>query len=138
MAFANTQGGTVLIGVTDNRSVCGTTIGKEPLRHHIHIGRFKTPSMIIDDRQITDTLFEAVEQAMKVILFLISTWLYRVIKDNPGTRLPELSQKIHIPVKTLERWVKQLREDGKIIFKGAPKTGGYQVTDSGNTVINED
>ena len=28
---------------------------KEPLRHHIHIGRFKTPSMIIDDRQITDT-----------------------------------------------------------------------------------
>ena len=75
MAFANTQGGTVLIGVTDNRSVCGTTIGKEPLRHHIHIGRFKTPSMIIDDRQITDTLFEAIEQAMKVILFLISTWL---------------------------------------------------------------
>ena len=31
---------------------------QEPLRHHIHIGRFKTPDMIIDDRQITDTLFE--------------------------------------------------------------------------------
>ena len=43
-----------------------------PLRHHIHIGRFKTPSMIIDDRQITDTLFEAVEQAMKFILSHIS------------------------------------------------------------------
>jgi len=40
---------------------------KEPLRHHIHIGRFKTPTMIIDDRQITDTLFEAVDQAMKFI-----------------------------------------------------------------------
>ena len=24
---------------------------EEPVRHHIHIGRFKTPSMIIDDRQ---------------------------------------------------------------------------------------
>lgn len=31
---------------------------EEPLRHHIHIGRFKTSAMIIDDRQITDTLFE--------------------------------------------------------------------------------
>lgn len=43
-----------------------------PLRNHIHIGRFKTPSMIIDDRQITDTLFEAVEQAMKFIISHIS------------------------------------------------------------------
>ena len=41
---------------------------KEPIRHHIHIGRFKTPSMIIDDRQFTDTLFEVVEQSMKFIV----------------------------------------------------------------------
>lgn len=45
---------------------------EEPLRHHIHIGRFKTPSVIIDDRQITDSLFEAVEQAMKFIISHIS------------------------------------------------------------------
>lgn len=44
----------------------------EPLRHHIHIGRFKTPSTIIDDRQFTDTLFEAAEQAMKFIVSHIS------------------------------------------------------------------
>lgn len=45
---------------------------KEPLRHHIHLGRFKTPTMIIDDRQITDTLFEAVEQAMRFIVSYVS------------------------------------------------------------------
>ena len=45
---------------------------KEPIRHHIHIGRFKTPSMIIDDRQFTDTLFEVVEQSMKFIVSHIS------------------------------------------------------------------
>ena len=45
---------------------------QEPLRHHIHIGRFKTPDMIIDDRQITDTLFEAVDQAMKFIISYIA------------------------------------------------------------------
>lgn len=35
-------------------------------------GRFKTPSMIIDDRQFTDTLFEVVEQAMTFIISHIS------------------------------------------------------------------
>lgn len=44
----------------------------QPLRHHIHIGRFKTPSTIIDDRQFTDTLFEVVEQAMTFIVSHIS------------------------------------------------------------------
>ena len=42
------------------------------LRHHVHIGRFKTPDMIIDDRQFTDTLFEVVEQSMKFIVSHIS------------------------------------------------------------------
>ena len=45
---------------------------KEPIRHNIHIGRFKTPSMIIDDRQFTDTLFEVVDQAMKFIISYVS------------------------------------------------------------------
>src|SRR4030065_331986 len=45
---------------------------KEPIRHHIHIGRFKIPDMIIDDRQFTDTLFEVVDQAMKFIISYIS------------------------------------------------------------------
>ena len=45
---------------------------KEPIRHNVHIGRFKTPDMIIDDRQFTDTLFEVVEQSMKFIVSHIS------------------------------------------------------------------
>ena len=45
---------------------------QEPMRHNVHIGRFKTPDMIIDDRQFTDTLFEVVDQAMKFIVSHIS------------------------------------------------------------------
>lgn len=36
--------------------------------YNIHIGRFKTPSTIIDDRMIRATLFDAVEECMKYIL----------------------------------------------------------------------
>ena len=38
---------------------------------------------------------------------------------------PELSEQLHVPAKTIERWIKKLRDENKIIFKGAPKTGGY-------------
>lgn len=56
--------------------------------------------------------------------------LYQSIMEKPGIRLPELSTKLNVPVKTLERWIRQLRGENKVIFKGAPKTGGYYITDS--------
>jgi ATP-dependent DNA helicase RecG len=236
-----------------------------PLRHHIHIGRFKSPSMIIDDRQITDTLFEAIEQAMKFIVSHISVaftfdgslqrkerfayplpalretllnavvhrdytnpsdiqikifddritffspgklvggltvedlktdnyqshlrnklvaeafyltrniekygsgfirirkeletypevkfcveeiadgvlvtfrWAEKVsegvarlldcVREQPGVRIPEISQRLQVPAKTIERWIKKLRDENRVVFKGAPKTGGYFLLD---------
>jgi ATP-dependent DNA helicase RecG len=32
---------------------------------------------------------------------------------------------MNTPSKTIERWVKKLRDDGKVEFKGGKKTGGY-------------
>jgi ATP-dependent DNA helicase RecG len=60
--------------VVNNRPTLAAMLlfANNPLRHHIHIGRLKTPTMIIDDRQITDTLFDAVEQAMKFLVSHIS------------------------------------------------------------------
>ena len=73
VAFANARGGKVLEFPVKPVSTKGryykrVASSNHPLRHNIHIGRFKTPSTIIDDRQFTDTLFEAVEQAMKFII----------------------------------------------------------------------
>lgn len=47
------------------------------------------------------------------------------ITNNPGERIPEISKKTDVPAKTLERWIKVLRELGKIEFRGSSKTGGY-------------
>jgi ATP-dependent DNA helicase RecG len=55
--------------------------------------------------------------------------LYQSIMQKPGVRLPELSNNLHVPVKTLERWIKQLRDEKKVIFKGSAKTGGYYIID---------
>ncbi len=49
VAFANAQGGMVLVGVTDTGSVCGVTLGKEMLNEWL--GRIKSatsPALIPD------------------------------------------------------------------------------------------
>jgi len=33
--------------------------------------------------------------------------------------------------RTIERWLKQLKENGLVEFRGAAKTGGYYYLDSG-------
>ncbi len=53
--------------------------------------------------------------------------LLAFIKANPNLRTPQLEKHLNVPVKTLERWLKQLKNDGKIEFRGSSKTGGYYV-----------
>jgi ATP-dependent DNA helicase RecG len=51
--------------------------------------------------------------------------LYNYIKNNPNTRLSKIEKELKVPQKTLERWVKILKTNNKIEFRGSKKTGGY-------------
>ena len=53
--------------------------------------------------------------------------LMEFIRKNPGKRVVEIAAALNIPSKTIERWIKKLREQGKIVFTGPRKTGGYFV-----------
>jgi ATP-dependent DNA helicase RecG len=51
--------------------------------------------------------------------------LLEFIRKNPGKRIVEIAAALNIPSKTIERWLKKLREQEKIVFIGSRKTGGY-------------
>jgi ATP-dependent DNA helicase RecG len=53
--------------------------------------------------------------------------LIEIIKSNPGKRTNKLAELAKIPPKTCEKWLTKLRQQNKIEFRGAPKTGGYFV-----------
>jgi len=53
--------------------------------------------------------------------------LYIFLKNNPSKRVSQLKKELGVPAKTLERWIKKLKEEDKIIFVGSKKTGGYIV-----------
>lgn len=51
--------------------------------------------------------------------------LFNLIYKEPGLRTPALAEKLNTSPKNIERWLKQLKDEGKIEFRGIPKSGGY-------------
>jgi ATP-dependent DNA helicase RecG len=80
-------------------------------------------------------VFEESQQGFRVILFKhsvdggVSTPedLVLLITQQPGLNVVELVQLCGKPQRTVERWLQQLKNEQKIEFRGAPKTGGYYV-----------
>jgi ATP-dependent DNA helicase RecG len=56
------------------------------------------------------------------------TALQNLITKQPGLRAPALAQALNTSPKNIERWLKQLKAQGQVEFRGAPKTGGYHAT----------
>jgi predicted HTH transcriptional regulator len=51
--------------------------------------------------------------------------LLQLIQAQPGLKTTELVAQTGKPQRTIERWLKQLKDRQQIEFRGAPKTGGY-------------
>jgi ATP-dependent DNA helicase RecG len=62
---------------------------KEEITHNVHIGRLKTPTLIIDDRIIKKTLFETVDEIMKYIVSQIKFAFEIKGFPTPRTEIPE-------------------------------------------------
>lgn len=52
------------------------------------------------------------------------------IKAHSGIKGVEIAAALNISQRTLERLLKQLKDEDKIVFKGARKTGGYYIVES--------
>ena len=57
--------------------------------------------------------------------------LFKAVVDFPGRRANELAALIGKSVQSVERYVKTLKDAGKIEFRGAPKNGGYYALEKG-------
>lgn len=51
--------------------------------------------------------------------------IYEFIAKNPSVRANQISESLDIPVRTVQRSLSRLKEEGLIEFKGSKKTGGY-------------
>ncbi len=51
--------------------------------------------------------------------------LLTLLAAQPGLNAAALAAQLSTPKRTVERWLRQLRQSGAIEFQGSPKTGGY-------------
>ena len=51
--------------------------------------------------------------------------LLEIIKNRPGKRTSELAEILGAPFSTVEKWIRKLKKENKIVFKGSTKIGGY-------------
>jgi len=54
--------------------------------------------------------------------------LAEYIRNTPGRNVTEITTALDIPQRTIERWLKKLKEQGEIVFSGPRKSGGYFVS----------
>lgn len=56
--------------------------------------------------------------------------LLSYVQSHPGQRAGEMAVAFKLTRRTIERWLKQLKENGKVEYRGATKTGGYYYLDA--------
>ena len=54
--------------------------------------------------------------------------LFAYILSHPGQRAGEMATALDLSRRTIERWLKQLKDNQHIEYRGAPKTGGYSIS----------
>ena len=92
-------------------------LGSSKIRHFYRNPEFALKS----SKGVNEGASEGANERVKSLL--------EYIHKNPGQRVPSMSQSLEMAPKTLERWLKQLKDKGKIKFDGSAKTGGYYVVD---------
>ena len=51
--------------------------------------------------------------------------VYDYIQSHQGASAIDMENKLNIPLRTLQRWLKELKEKQLIEYRGSKKTGGY-------------
>jgi len=85
--------------------------GEPPFSRHAHGG--------------VKSLFGGVKAGIRGGVKSIKTSLQNVIKTHQGINAPTATKHLAISLRTTQRYLKELSEEGSIVFKGAPKNGGY-------------
>lgn len=61
--------------------------------------------------------------------------LCRIIAKDPSVTTKSLSEQLHIPLRTIERKIKYLKDNGVLQHNGAKKNGGYAFSPSVSPIV---
>ena len=67
----------------------------------------------------------------------VSKMILELIENQTASKVQEISNLLNLSLRTTERKIKALRDDGLISFEGALKTGQYVLTEEGEKILQQ-
>jgi len=121
VAFANSYGGRVFIGVEDIIEQYGSGIKR--IKDECKVHGVKEPKFEEFVHGFRVTIYK---EKSDVGVNVGVNEIYEFIKLHQPTKANVISENYpDITQRTIERYIKQLKEDDKIEFRGSSRTGGY-------------
>lgn len=84
-----------------------------PISAHVHVSEGVSEGVISNLEGMTDAVKEELLNILKLF------------KDDEGMKLKDIASNRERPVKTIERYVKILKDLSLLEFRGAPRNGKY-------------
>ncbi|MDL2239126.1 LytTR family transcriptional regulator DNA-binding domain-containing protein, partial [Bacteroidales bacterium OttesenSCG-928-L14] len=111
------------IKMWNNDGNCGINSGICEEKHEVNEGVLDPTNDI--------SIKQADETAKNIKLHHTTNKILKSVKNNPGSRVPAISKKVHQSYRTVETHLKILKELGLVEYRGARRNGGYFVVDCG-------
>jgi len=83
----------------------------------------KISSVSVSPEGITEGISEGITEGITEGINL----LLEHIQSAQGRRIPQMADRLGIPAKTIERWIADLKRQGRIEYRGSKKAGGYYI-----------
>jgi len=129
VAFANSKGGSVFIGVNDKSKVVGVNANSENIQNWLNEIKNKTiPSIIPDVEEVFNgfkvTIFKAKSNVTENVTETRQLKILQLIKENDKISTTEIAKLIGVVRRTIARDIDTLKEKG-VIKRIGPDKGGY-------------
>ncbi len=136
VAFSNTKGGKIIVGVNDNKNIAGITVADESIQnckeYGIHEPKFEEifngfkvtlfKQMLNDTKDVTKDVIKDVTKENREDIII------HLIQKKPEITILEMANWFKTNPRTILREIEKLKSQNKICRKGGRKNGHWELT----------
>jgi len=134
VAFANTSGGSVLIGISDDRKVSGVTINHESAQNWLNEIKNKTSPALVpvvesleyDGRVVFKKRINVTKDVTKDVTKERREFILTLINDNSEVTISELAAICGVSTRSIIRDIEHLKTE-KLLRRTGGRKSGYWV-----------
>lgn len=144
VAFANTNGGKVMVGVDDTGAVCGVEVGPETVQRYLNEIKVSTYPQLLPKGDffraklrlpptITPTITPTISDKRGGIHSGLENRMIILIKENARVSYTELAAKLSISRDTAIEYMSRLKKKGVVSRFGTTRDGYWHIHTTGDT-----